>query len=171
MLSTLRSFSKGKLATILVTIIIIPFVFWGMGSVFRGGKTNSVAKINSFNISTKDFIDHINNSKLSADKIKENINNNILEEFLTELVSNSVIDIEIEDLNIRIGIHQGDIFIKDGDVFGDDVNITSRIESFSPIGGICVSEKVYNDISSSPEISSEYLGYRRLKGIENEMKL
>ena len=78
---------------------------------------------------------------------------------------------DIDDLNIRIGIHQGDIFIKDGDVFGDDVNITSRIESFSPIGGICVSEKVYNDISSSPEISSEYLGYRRLKGIENEMKL
>ena len=102
MLSTLRSFSKGKLATILVTIIIIPFVFWGMGSVFRGGKTNSVAKINSFNISTKDLVDHINNSKLSADKIKENINNNILEEFLTELVSNSVIDIEIEDLNIMI---------------------------------------------------------------------
>ena len=41
---------------------------------------------------------------------------------------------EIDDLNIRIGIHQGDIFIKDGDVFGDDVNIASRVEAFSPIG-------------------------------------
>ena len=78
---------------------------------------------------------------------------------------------EIEYLNIRIGIHQGDIFIKDGDVFGDDVNVTSRIESFSPIGGICVSDKVYEDISSTPEIKSEYIGYKRLKGIQQEIKL
>ena len=78
---------------------------------------------------------------------------------------------EVKDLVIRIGIHQGDIFLKDGDVFGSDVNIASRIESFAPSGGICVSDKVYNDIYTSPEIKSEYLGYRRLKGIENEIKL
>ncbi len=128
MLSTLRSFSKGKLATILVTIIIIPFVFWGMGSVFRGGKTNSVAKINSFNISTKDLVDHINNSKLSADKIKENINNNILEEFLTELVSNSVIDIEIEDLNIMISDKNLAERIKKNKSFHDEKNKFSRLK-------------------------------------------
>ena len=128
MLSKLRSFSKGKLATILVTIIIIPFVFWGMGSVFRGGKTNSVAKINSFNISTKDFVDHINNSKLSNDKIKENINNNILEEFLTELVSNSVIDIEIEDLNIMISDKNLAERIKKNKSFHDEKNKFSRLK-------------------------------------------
>ena len=128
MLSTLRSFSKGKLATILVTIIIIPFVFWGMGSVFRGGKTNSVAKINSFNISTKDLVDHINNSKLSDDKIKENINNNILEEFLTELVSNSVIDIEIEDLNIMISDKNLAERIKKNKSFHDEKNKFSRLK-------------------------------------------
>jgi peptidyl-prolyl cis-trans isomerase D len=102
MLNRLRSFSKGKLATILVAIIIVPFVFWGMGSVFSGGNINSVAKINSFNISTKDFVNYINNSKINSDIIKENINNNILEELLTELVSNSIIDLEIKDLNILI---------------------------------------------------------------------
>ena len=128
MLSKLRSFSKGKLATILVTIIIIPFVFWGMGSVFSGGKTNSVAKINSFNISTKDFVDHINNSKLSNDKIKENINNNILEEFLTELVSNSVIDIEIEDLNIMISDKNLAERIKKNKSFHDEKNKFSRLK-------------------------------------------
>ena len=129
MLNKLRNFSKGKLATILVAIIIIPFVFWGMGSVFSGGyKTNSVAKINSFNISTKDFVDQLNNSKLSTEEIKENINNNILEEFLTELVSNSLIDIEIKDLNIMISDKNLAERIKKNKSFHDEKNKFSRLK-------------------------------------------
>ena len=73
MLNKLRNFSKGKLAGVLVGIIIIPFVFWGMGSVFSGGNKNSIAKINNHNLSTKDFSDFINNSKISSKIIKENI--------------------------------------------------------------------------------------------------
>ena len=128
MLNKLRNFSKGKLATVLVAIIIIPFVFWGMGSVFQGGKTNSVAKINNFNISTKDFVDHINKSKLSTDEIKENINNNILEEFLTELVSNSLIDIEINDLNIMISDKNLAERIRKNKSFHDEKNKFSRLK-------------------------------------------
>ena len=128
MLNKLRNFSKGKLATVLVAIIIIPFVFWGMGSVFQGGKTNSVAKINNFNISTKDFVDHINKSKLSTDEIKENINNNILEEFLTELVSNSLIDIEIKDLNIMISDKNLAERIRKNKSFHDEKNKFSRLK-------------------------------------------
>ena len=128
MLNKLRNFSKGKLATVLVAIIIIPFVFWGMGSVFSGGKTNSVAKINNFNISTKDFVDHINKSKLNTDIIKENINNNILEEFLTELVSNSLIDIEIKDLNIMISDKNLAERIRKNKSFHDEKNKFSRLK-------------------------------------------
>ena len=102
MLNNLRNFSKGKLAGVLVGIIIIPFVFWGMGSVFSGGNTNSVAKINNHNISTKDFINFINESKINPEIIKQNLNNNILEELLTQLVSASLIDIEIDKLNVSI---------------------------------------------------------------------
>ena len=98
MLNKLRNFSKGKLAGVLVGIIIIPFVFWGMGSVFSGGNTNSIAKINSHNVSTQDFADFVNNSKISKDVIKENIDNNILEQLLTQLVSISLIDLEINKL-------------------------------------------------------------------------
>ena len=43
---------------------------------------------------------------------------------------------KIEDLNLRIGIHEGEITEKDGDVFGDDVNIASRIEPFSAPGAV-----------------------------------
>ena len=102
MLNKLRNFSKGKLAGVLVGIIIIPFVFWGMGSVFSGGNTNSIAKINNHNVSTQDFADFVNNSKISTDVIKENINNNILEELLAQLVSTSLVDIEIDELKVSI---------------------------------------------------------------------
>ncbi len=128
MLNKLRNFSKGKSATVLVGIIIIPFVFWGMGSVFSGGNTNSVAKINSFNISTKDFVNHINNSKINSDIIKENINNNILEELLTGLVSDTLIDLEIKDLNILISDNALAESIKKDKNFHDEKNKFSRLK-------------------------------------------
>ena len=76
MLNKLRNFSKGKMATVLVAIIIVPFVFLGMGSVFSGGSTNSVAKLNNYNISTKDFVEFINKSKINPELIRDNIDNN-----------------------------------------------------------------------------------------------
>ena len=62
MLNKLRNFTKTKLATVLIGIIIIPFVFWGMGGVFQGGNTNNIAKIKNVNISTEDFFEHINSN-------------------------------------------------------------------------------------------------------------
>jgi peptidyl-prolyl cis-trans isomerase D len=128
MLNKLRSFSKGKLATILVAIIIVPFVFWGMGSVFSGGNINSIAKINNFNISTKDFVNYINNSKINSDIIKENISNNILEELLTGLVSDTLIDLEIKDLNILISDNALAESIKKDKNFHDEKNKFSRLK-------------------------------------------
>jgi class 3 adenylate cyclase len=84
-------------------------------------------------------------------------------------IQKSIVD--IDDLKIRIGIHQGDIFIKDGDIFGDDVNIASRIEGFSPEGGISLSDKVYKDISSVKDIKTAFIGHRKLKGVQQETKI
>jgi len=78
---------------------------------------------------------------------------------------------EIDDFKIRIGIHQGDVFIRDGDVFGDDVNIASRVESFAPIGGIAVSNKISSDISGVKNIKTSFIGHRKLKGVEQETKI
>ena len=77
----------------------------------------------------------------------------------------------VDDLDIRIGIHQGDIFVKDGDVFGDDVNIASRIEGFAPTGGISLSDKVHKDISGVSDIKTSFIGHRKLKGVEQETKI
>ena len=48
----------------------------------------------------------------------------------------------IDDLNLRIGIHQGEILLDGDDVIGDDVNIASRAEPFSEPGGIVVTDRV-----------------------------
>ena len=128
MLNKLRNFSKGKLATILVAIIIIPFVFWGMGSVFSGGNTNSVAKINNFNISTKDFVDHINRLGLDNEAIRKQIDNNILEELLLELVNNKILDMEIDDLKVSISELSLVNTIKSNKTFMDDKNDFSRLK-------------------------------------------
>ena len=76
-----------------------------------------------------------------------------------------------DDFKLRIGIHQGDIFIKDGDVYGDDVNIASRVEGFSPEGGITISDKVYKDIQGVKEIKTSFIGHKPLKGVSQETKI
>ena len=76
-----------------------------------------------------------------------------------------------KNLNIRIGIHEGEISISGNDVFGDDVNITSRIEQYSPIGGIVISNKVQQDISSLSEFSTISIGIPKLKGVKQNIEL
>ena len=78
---------------------------------------------------------------------------------------------KITDLNLRIGIHQGDIFIKDNDVYGDDVNIASRVEGFSPNGGVAISDKINKDISGVSEIKTSFIGFKKLKGVMQETKI
>ena len=78
---------------------------------------------------------------------------------------------DIENLNLRIGIHEGEITEKDGDVFGDDVNVASRIEPFSAAGGISISGKVQQNISSLPEYKTEYLGQPNFKGVSQKVEV
>ena len=77
----------------------------------------------------------------------------------------------VSEFKIRIGIHQGDIFVKDGDVYGDDVNIASRVEGFSPEGGISISDKVYKDIQGVRDITTSFIGHKPLKGVSQETKV
>ncbi len=102
MISSFRNFAKTKFAGLLVFIMIIPFVFWGMGSMFSSGNKNNIAKINNTNISTQDFIDHINKSGIPDKTIKENLDKNIIEELLSTLISTTLLELEIKDFNILI---------------------------------------------------------------------
>ena len=128
MLNKLRGFSNTKLAGVLIGIIIVPFVFWGMGSVFSGGNTNNIAKINNEAISTQDFMKYINQTRMDVEYIKKNINNNVIENIISKIVSIKLLDMEINDLNILISDKALAEKIKNNEVFLDDKKNFSRIK-------------------------------------------
>lgn len=72
---------------------------------------------------------------------------------------------------LRIGIHIGDIVISDNDVFGDGVNIASRIESLCEPGGICFTERVYEDVHNKIEFQVTLIGEKLLKNIDQSVVL
>ena len=69
-------------------------------------------------------------------------------------------------IQVRIGLHVGDVVLEEGDVLGDGVNIASRIEPLAPPGGICVTEDVAHQIENKIDQPLELLGEKELKGIK-----
>ena len=128
MIGSFRNFAKTKFAGLLVFLMIIPFVFWGMGSMFSSGNTNNLAKINKTNISTQEFINYINNSKISQQVIRENLNNNIIEELLSGLISTSLLKQEIKDFDITISENILLKKIKENENFIDENKVFQRIK-------------------------------------------
>ncbi len=128
MISAFRNFAKSKIAGVFVFIIIIPFVFWGMGSMFNSGETNNIANINEKNISTQDFMNYLNNSDISEQSIKENLDKNIIEELLSSLISKNILDLEIENFNISISELTLLQKIKSNKAFLDEKNVFQRVK-------------------------------------------
>ena len=76
---------------------------------------------------------------------------------------------QIDEMVLRIGIHQGEILMLENDVIGDDVNVASRIEAFSAPGGIAISGKVYDAIVREMHYKTKYLGRPKLKGVGQDV--
>ena len=66
-----------------------------------------------------------------------------------------VMEVEPE-LNLRIGIHVGDVVVEGDEVYGDGVNVASRIEPLGEPGGVCISGRVYDDIRNQESIRMEF---------------
>ena len=103
MINPFKNITKKKIGgLILIFVIIIAFGLGGFGGGFNTGNQNNIAKINSTNISTKDFMDYLSQSGLSQQVIRENIDKNVIEELLSSLVSMTLLDLEIKDLDLVI---------------------------------------------------------------------
>lgn len=72
---------------------------------------------------------------------------------------------------LRIGIHLGEVIFENDDIFGDAVNIASRLQSLAPPASIYVSESVHRDLSNKSDIHSEFVGAEMLKNVKDPIQV
>jgi adenylate cyclase len=82
---------------------------------------------------------------------------------------NSHLDLE-RRLFLRIGINVGDVMVKDGDIFGDGVNIAARLEALADPGGICVSRGVRDHLRKHRIVAFDDLGEQKVKNIAEPVR-
>src|ERR1700726_4643799 len=74
-------------------------------------------------------------------------------------------------VEIRIGIHVGDIIIEEGDIFGDGVNIAARLEGIAEPGGICISDDTFRQVRGKIDAAFEDTGDQQLKNIKHPVRV
>ena len=74
-------------------------------------------------------------------------------------------------VDLRIGIHTGDISIENETIYGDGVNLASRIESLAVPGSIFISEKVFDEIRNQEDLTTLEMGYFELKNIIKPVRI
>ncbi|HEU4469605.1 MAG TPA: adenylate/guanylate cyclase domain-containing protein [Flavisolibacter sp.] len=74
-------------------------------------------------------------------------------------------------VDVRIGIHSGDVIIDEEAIYGDGVNLASRIESMGISGGILLSDKVYDEIKNQEDIAVRELGFFEFKNIRQPVRV
>jgi adenylate cyclase len=79
--------------------------------------------------------------------------------------------LQVPDLSLRIGIHLGEVVFEDGDVFGDGVNIASRLQAIAPIGGIWISEAVHKNVFNKRDIDSTFVKEELLKHVAEPIRI
>ncbi|MCZ6784161.1 MAG: tetratricopeptide repeat protein [Proteobacteria bacterium] len=75
------------------------------------------------------------------------------------------------DLALRIGIHMGDVLFEDGRVYGDSVNLASRVRPFAEPGGVCISDEIEHAIHSHPNLEVVSRGTPDLKNVDRPIEL
>ena len=113
MLGPIRKFSSSIYAKIFLAIVILPFIFWGMGPVFQGGKKNVIFEIGNEKVSTREFIDFIKFNNAN----NKNLTKNDIENLLSNFITDKLINLESEDLNIQISDSSLGLIIKNEKIF------------------------------------------------------
>ena len=137
MATSIGKLSKSFFVKLLVGIIILPFVFWGMGDVFRGGNQNVVATVDSNKISTQEFVNYINRLNLNEEQIKNLSKTDLVEQILSDYIGKKVMSLEIEKLGVVVSDNAlRDIIKNDKSFFKDDKFSRTEYEKFLIKSGI-----------------------------------
>ena len=102
MLTSIRKKTTSFLAKILIVIIILPFLFWGMGNVFSSGNQNVLVTIDSEKISAQNFANYVNRLNLNEQQRNTLGKTDLLDKILSDYVGKKIIELEIEDSGINL---------------------------------------------------------------------
>ena len=131
MATSIGKLSKSFFVKLLVGIIILPFVFWGMGDVFRGGNQNVIATIDSKKVSTQEFMSYLNRLNLNEEQIKNLQKTDLIEKILSEFIGRKVMALEIEKSGITVNDNSlRDIIKNDKSFFKDNKFSRTEYEKF-----------------------------------------
>ena len=137
MATSIGKLSKSFFLKLLVGIIILPFVFWGMGDVFRGGSQNVIATVDSEKISTQEFVRYVNQLNLNKQQIKNLAETNFLKEILSEYIGRKVMTLEIEKIGITVTDNSLRDIIKNDKLFFKDKKFSrTEYEKFLLTSGV-----------------------------------
>jgi len=78
---------------------------------------------------------------------------------------------EEKRIAFRVGVHLGDIIVEDGDIHGDGVNVTTRLEGIAEPGGICISEDAFRQVRGKVDAEFADIGERSLKNIGRPIRV
>ena len=117
MATSIGKLSKSFFIKLLVGIIILPFVFWGMGDVFRGGNQNVIATIDSKKVNTQEFVDYLNRLNLNEEQLKSLPKTDLMDKILSEYIGREVMGLEIEQSGIIVNDNSLRDIIKNDKLF------------------------------------------------------
>jgi len=137
MATSIGKLSKSFFIKLLVGIIILPFVFWGMGDVFSGGNQNVIATIDSKKVNTQEFVNYVNRLNLNEEQVKNLSKTDLIEQILSEYIGRKVMALEIEKIGIIVSDNAlRDIIKNDKLFYKDDKFSRTEYEKFLIKSGI-----------------------------------
>jgi len=120
MATSIGKLSKSFFIKVLVGIIILPFVFWGMGDVFRGGNQNVIATIKSKKVSTQEFMNYVRQANLTEKQIKNLPKTDLIEQILSQYIGRKIMALEIEKIGAIVNDNALRNIIKNDRLFYKD---------------------------------------------------
>ena len=137
MLTSIRKITTSFLAKVLIVIIILPFLFWGMGDVFRGGNQNILATVDVEKISVQSFVEHVSRLNLSEQQRKNLGKTDLLDKILSDYIGRKIISLEIEGQGISLSNKSlKEIILSDETFFKNNKFSRTEYEKFLLESGI-----------------------------------
>ena len=137
MLTSIRKATTSLLAKILIAIIILPFLFWGMGDVFRTGNQNVIVTIGSEKVSAQHFVEYVNRLNLTEQQRSTMSKTDLLDKILSDYVGKKIIALEIIDQGVNLNNRSLKEILTTDDTFKKDNKFSrTKYEKFLLESGV-----------------------------------